>query len=1256
MKLDCRRCGAVIQIPPEVAAAGGASVICPGCGARYTRRASPVAAKPPAPTSGAAAIDSGPQTAAPGPGTPGSRAIGETPERPLSWPTAGPGAMTLATPTGLERSPDSALRLPTTGGTAATAPAGPVFAPGQLVGGRYRIVRFIARGGMGEVYEAEDLELRDRLALKTIHPKSAGDATAVERFKREIHLARRVTHPNVCRIFDVGFDDLSPGGPVVFLTMELLEGETLAARLRREGRMSVETARPLVRQMAEALGAAHAAGIIHRDFKSENVFLVPAPERGDGAPRVVVTDFGVARGARDEEAFAATMTSGVVVGTPAYMAPEQLEGGAITPAVDLYALGVVIFEMLTGELPFQGETAIATAVKRLTEPAPSPRERVADLEARWESLVLRCLARRPEDRFAAASDLVDTLSSEEGELSPPPRVTPPPVTAPPTLSARDRRMRWIAIAVGIALVVAVGSALWRIRNLRHGDLPDPGATARRAVAVLGSRNLSGEGEAAWLSTALSEMLTTEIAGGGALRTISGDQVARARRELKLAEAVELEPAELSRLRGRLGVDVLISGAYTIVPGSDGLRLDLRLRDAATGRQLASLAESGSSAQLFDLVSRIGGRAREALGAGELSKAEGEALEAALPANPEAVRLYVEGLDRLRAFEPQEARERFEQAVALDPSFALARSSLATAWSALGYEQRAQREAERAHELAARLPRDERLLVEARYREMQHDFRRAAEIYGALWQAYPDGLDYGLRLAAMQTAGGAGEQALATLGALRRLPAPLGADPRIDLAAAAAAGSLSDFKTQLASAARAAEGATAQGAKRLVAEARVSEAWAARNLGDPARARQACEEAGRIFGDVGDRSGAAAALTALAGVRYDQGDLEGARADNERALATFREVGDQSGVARALNNIAVIGRASGDRATARRLYEEVVAISLETGDRAGTAYASHNLGTLLSEEGDLAGARQRLEQALAARREIGDQAGTGASLASLGAVLRREGQLAEAQRRLEESLALQREIGQKIGQVGSLSALAQVAIDQGELGRAAEGFAAALTMAREIGNKSAEAQALAGQGELAALAARFDEAEAHHRAALALRQEIGERVASLQSRLALARVALDRGAFDVAESAGRELLAGLDDEPLPELRVQTRTVLCRAAAGRGATAAARSLGEEAVGLAASTQSPAVQLGARIAAARAGGGNRERDRAALTTALAEARQIGLASLELEARFALAELGPRDDPAISTLARDARARGYLTIAAQAERLATR
>lgn len=282
----------------------------------------------------------------------------------------------------------------------ASTPSEARFAVGDLLSGRFRIIRFIARGGMGELYEADDLELHERVALKTMRPETAADEDANRRFRREVHLARQVTHPNICRIFDL-FQHQPPGGEpaVVFVTMELVAGETLSGRLSREGRISPEAALPLVAQMAAALAAAHQMGIVHRDFKSSNVMLLNSKSPAE-PPRVVITDFGIAYRAGDATAFATRSAGMELLGTPDFMAPEQLQGGEVTAATDIYALGIVMHEMVTGQRPFVADTPFASAYRRLHEPPPSARAVAPELPLAWDSTITRCLARNPHDRFA----------------------------------------------------------------------------------------------------------------------------------------------------------------------------------------------------------------------------------------------------------------------------------------------------------------------------------------------------------------------------------------------------------------------------------------------------------------------------------------------------------------------------------------------------------------------------------------------------------------------------------------------------------------------------------------------------------------------------------------------------------------------------------------------------------------------------------------------------------------------------------------
>jgi serine/threonine protein kinase len=292
----------------------------------------------------------------------------------------------------------------------------PQFSPSDILAERFKIIRMIARGGMGEVYEAEDLVLQSPVAIKIIRPDLIEKPKSLERFKREVLLAKEVTHPNVCRVFDL-FCHSSPRGSefkgeIYFVSMELLQGETLAEHLRRNGRMTTDQALPLVAQMASALNAAHQIGILHRDFKPANVVLVPSKTQ-EGI-RVVVADFGLASKPAGNFNVSLTLTTqNEALGTPAYMSPEQIEGRELSPASDIYSLGLVIYEIVTGARPFEAQTPSMLFVKRFTEPPVSPRAIAPDLDRGWEVAILRCLEHNPENRFGTTQEVVDGLLASQ---------------------------------------------------------------------------------------------------------------------------------------------------------------------------------------------------------------------------------------------------------------------------------------------------------------------------------------------------------------------------------------------------------------------------------------------------------------------------------------------------------------------------------------------------------------------------------------------------------------------------------------------------------------------------------------------------------------------------------------------------------------------------------------------------------------------------------------------------------------------------
>jgi serine/threonine protein kinase len=354
--------------------------------------------------------------------------------------------------------------------TAVTTPLAPsvseefntTFQRGTLVGRRYVIQRFITRGGMGEVYEAFDRELSQRVALKTVTSTASDNSSAVRRLKAEVQLARRVSHPNVCRIYDLGTHELPEGrGAIHFLTMAFVEGETLGQRVRLAGALPPGEARTVAQDLLFGLRAAHAAEVLHRDFKSDNVMLQYGP---DGRTNAVVLDFGLARAVGNDDANVASNSN--IVGTFGYIAPEQLEGKRHSRASDIYAFGVVWFELLTGQMPFETETSeIPVSERRIPKCAPlvppAPSQLNPEVPAKLDALVLRCLARAPERRFQSVDELLRALDA---------------------LDAPQRRPRWVLAAVAAGGAIALGAALWALQP-HHDDTATPSPITTPALAI-----------------------------------------------------------------------------------------------------------------------------------------------------------------------------------------------------------------------------------------------------------------------------------------------------------------------------------------------------------------------------------------------------------------------------------------------------------------------------------------------------------------------------------------------------------------------------------------------------------------------------------------------------------------------------------------------------------------------------------------------------------------------------------------------------
>lgn len=856
--------------------------------------------------------------------------------------------------------------------------------------------------------------------------------------------------------------------------MELLVGENLADRIRRRGRFREADAEPLVRQMAAALSAAHDAGIIHRDFKPENVMLVEAA----GGTRAVVTDFGLARAAASGSSDKVT-GSGLLLGTPAYMAPEQVEGKAATPASDVYALGVVLFEMVTGVRPFQAETPLAAAMKRLREAPPSPRAHVTTLDERWEQVILKCLERDPARRIARAAEVPNLLAA-----------------------GRVRRFQprawWAAVA---ALVVGLDLTLVFLNVGRRQDdgqeksgPPDTSSVqVRPSVAVLGFRNLSGRPDAAWLSTALSEMLSTDLAAGEALRVLSGESVSRLKSDLSLASEDGYARDTLERIRAHASVDFVLVGSYLALEKPEGtLRLNVRLQDTRAGETIATILESGSEAGLVDLVSAAGTALREKVALLSRAGAGESALRASLPSRPEVIKLYSEGLAKLRVFDYRGAKEGLESAARLEPGHPLIRWALAQCWWRLGYMARAKEEAKAAFESSAQLPLEERLKIEALYRslsESKDDRDKAAQLYRTLFDSFPDELEYGLGLARVQNPP---SESLRTTDALKKLPRGLGDDPRIYLWEAEAAGDrAADLKRALSAAERAAELAQKRGARLVLAEALLRAGDAAVLMGERERGVARMEQARTLYLAAGDPVGATQSLLSLAWAAVIRSDRVRAKEILAEAAALSREVGALPQLASSLERSAEALANEGEHEASFTMMKDAVDIWTEVGNQVEVARALNWVGWLHRQQGDLVRAEEMERQSLARVEAAGATDYWRYSLSEVAGYRFERGYLRDARKLYEQALAIDREIGDARGTASLVVSIAELLEEQGMFEEAEIAYAEATGIFEQSSDKERLAVVHWKWSELLLADSRWAESKAHLESTRRLWAELGE---------------------------------------------------------------------------------------------------------------------------------------------------------------------
>jgi tetratricopeptide (TPR) repeat protein len=585
------------------------------------------------------------------------------------------------------------------------------LAPGTDFGPRYHIEAVLGEGGMGAVYKAFDRDLERTVAIKLLRPGLMADPVAIQRFKQELLLASKISHKNILRIHDLG--DVEG---VKFISMAFVDGEDLHHALRKTGRLPLDRVLKIIRQLCGALEAAHAEGVVHRDLKPQNVMI----DQGDNA---YITDFGLAKSL---EAGAAGMTrAGEYLGTPRYMSPEQVEGKPLDNRSDLYSLGLIMYEMLTGDVPFTSDSTIQLMFQRVKQKPKDPRELNPEIPEYLARVILRCLEKDPKHRYQHAKEILADLDTEHASSARSLRIT---------LPVPETKKGWMVFAgAGVAVIVLLALAFPFLRSgiSRLTSGPAPGEQAPVSVLVADFTNQTGD---PILDGTLEPMLNLALEGAN---FISAFNRGNAR---QLAQRLPQPTDKLDEQAARLvavgqGISAVITG--NISRRGESYSISAVALDAVSGEVIAKAEVTAANKdEVLLAIPKLVAPLRKGLGdttpeSAQIEKAQGAFTAASL----EVVHQYGIAVEQLFAGKMEEALKSFSNAVELDPKFARAYVGMAAAYGNLGQAQEAEKHVKLAMEHVDRMTERERYRIRGFYYYTTENWQKCVEEYTELVERY-----------------------------------------------------------------------------------------------------------------------------------------------------------------------------------------------------------------------------------------------------------------------------------------------------------------------------------------------------------------------------------------------------------------------------------------------------------------------------------------------------------------------------------------
>jgi len=590
---------------------------------------------------------------------------------------------------------------------------------GTLFAGRYEIIEELGKGGMGRVYRVEDKKLDQEVALKLIKPEIAKDKKTIERFRNELKLARNIRHKNICGMFDLGESEGAH-----FITMEYVRGEDLRSLIRRIGQLPIGKSMSIAKQICEGLSEAHGLGVVHRDLKSNNIMI-------DNEGNVRIMDFGIARSLEAKGITGA----GVMIGTPEYMSPEQVEGKETDGRSDIYSLGIILYEMVTGRVPFEGDTPFTIGMKHKGEMPQNPKEFNTQIPDDLNRLILRCLEKEKEKRQQSVKEVCSELTNIEKDVPTTERIVPkrrPLTSREITVQVRLKTL-FLPALIGIAVVI-IGIVIWQLFPKKEAMLAPK---IENSIAIIRFENLTGDESYDNFRRTIPNLLITNLENAGLFYVVSWERLHDLAKQAGKGDSEFIDSEVGFELCRREGVEALVTGDLN--KAGDVFAINLRILDVETKKHIKTANSRGQGIEsIYNQIDQLSRDIAEGIGVAEQRIERAELKIASVTTESlAAYEAYLKGREEYNRYLYLEANSSLKKAVQLDPSFAMAYLYLSFTYIGLANPEARIDAITKAMELAERATEKERLFIEAAYASaVEDDLEKRFSLLQELPKKYP----------------------------------------------------------------------------------------------------------------------------------------------------------------------------------------------------------------------------------------------------------------------------------------------------------------------------------------------------------------------------------------------------------------------------------------------------------------------------------------------------------------------------------------